>query len=242
MNIPYVFKRCTKCERWLVASKINFHKDKNKKYGIQGQCKECQKAYCKANKERITKRKKQYDEVNKERIAEQKRQYYERNKDAVKERSKKQREMNKEAVSKYMKKYYETNKEILAEQKRQYRQSPKGQIVAFNGHNKRRTKEQSQGNGITKEQWLEMMRFFDWRCAYSGEKLDKDTRSLDHIEPLNKYGVNEIWNAVPMYRPYNSSKRDKDLLDWYTKQEFFSEERLNKIKDWQEYAYNKWGK
>ena len=28
MNIPYVFKKCTKCGRWLVISTVNFNKDK----------------------------------------------------------------------------------------------------------------------------------------------------------------------------------------------------------------------
>ena len=33
MNIPYVFKKCTKCGEWLVASTVNFHKKKAYKYG-----------------------------------------------------------------------------------------------------------------------------------------------------------------------------------------------------------------
>ena len=31
------------------------------------------------------------------------------------------------------------------------------------------------------------------------------------------------------------------MLNWYQKQEFYSEERLQKIYEWQEYAYEKWG-
>lgn len=34
-------KKCTKCGRWLVANKINFHKSKTCKYGLNSQCKEC---------------------------------------------------------------------------------------------------------------------------------------------------------------------------------------------------------
>ena len=87
-----------------------------------------------------------------------------------------------------------------------------------------------------------MMDYFDWKCAYSGQVLSKDTRSLDHIIPISKGGEHEIWNVVPMYRPYNSSKQDKDLLEWYKEQDFYSEERLQKICEWQEYAFNKWHK
>ena len=83
------------------------------------------------------------------------------------------------------------------------------------------------------------MSFFNWECAYSGKTLTKETRSIDHVIPLNNGGENEIWNCVPMYKSYNSSKNDKEMLEWYAKQEYFSEERLNKIYEWQEYAKNK---
>ena len=45
---------------------------------------------------------------------------------------------------------------------------------------------------------------------------------------------------VQMYRPYNSSKKDKDIREWYTAQDFYSKEKLDKILAWQQYAYNKW--
>ena len=31
------------------------------------------------------------------------------------------------------------------------------------------------------------------------------------------------------------------MEEWYKKQKYFSEERLQRIYEWQEYAYNKWG-
>ena len=86
------------------------------------------------------------------------------------------------------------------------------------------------------------MKFFDFRCAYSGEVLSKKTRSVDHIVPISTGGDNMIWNMVPMTRSLNSSKRDKDMLEWYKEQDFYDPKRLQKIYDWQEYAYNKWGK
>ena len=51
MNIPYVFKRCTKCGEWLVASTYNFNKMKNGKYGLQPKCNKCRKEYRNANKD-----------------------------------------------------------------------------------------------------------------------------------------------------------------------------------------------
>ena len=87
-----------------------------------------------------------------------------------------------------------------------------------------------------------MMEFFDWKCAYSGVVLSKNNRSVDHITSLNKGGEHEIWNCVPMLINYNSSKQNKDMFEWYIEQDFFSEERLNKIYEWIEYAKNKYNK
>ena len=81
-----------------------------------------------------------------------------------------------------------------------------------------------------------MMIFFDWKCAYSGEKLTEDNRSIDHIIPLDKNGENEVWNCVPMIKNYNSSKKNKNVIEWYVQQPFYSEERLIKIQEWIKYA------
>lgn len=230
MNIPYVFKKCTKCGEILPATEKYFHKAKDGKYRLRAQCKKCRKKYRDTNKEARAEYDRQYKETHKEIIAEYHRQYYKDNKEARKEHDRQ---------------YYETNKEAIAERQRRYNQSPQGQVVAFNIASRRRAKEQAQGNGITKEQWLELMSFFDFRCAYSGEYLggkdNQSIRTIDHIDPLNKGGINEIWNVVPAYKNYNISKHDKDMLEWYTEQEYFSQDRLNKIYEWQEYAFNKWG-
>ena len=86
------------------------------------------------------------------------------------------------------------------------------------------------------------MSFFDFRCAYSGETLSKNNRSIDHIVPLNSNGDNMIWNCVPMLRSLNSRKQDKDMEKWYREQSFYNPKRLQKIYEWQEYAFSKWGK
>ena len=134
-------------------------------------------------------------------------------------------------------------KQTLAKAATKYYKSEKGQIAIFNGYAKRRKREESHGNGITKEQWMEMMQFFDWKCAYSEVLVNtKNNRSIDHIIPLSKGGEHEVWNCVPMDRSLNISKQEKDMIEWYTAQDFFSKERLDKILAWQQYSYNKWSK
>ena len=259
MNIPYVFKKCTKCGEIKLATSDNFNKEKEGKYGLKSQCKICIKKYREKNKDKT----KEYREKNKEKIKEyqkeyqkkyrennkdKRKKYRENNKDKIKESQKKyQKEYyidNKDKIKEYKKEYRENNKDKIKESQKKYRLSEKGKRTAFNFRSKRRFKEENQGNGITKEQWLEMMDFFEWTCAYSGEYIggNSEERSIDHIIPLSKGGENEVWNCVPMLRSLNSSKRDKDMLSWYKEQSFYNKWRLNKIQKWQEYAYDKWGK
>ena len=192
MNTPYVFKRCTKCGEWLVASTYNFHKDKQCEYGLKSQCKKCRaersKQYYEDNKDKISEYHKQWYENNKDKILEQHKQYYEGNKDKKLEQCKQYYEGNRDKILEYQKQYRENNKDKISEYMKQYHVTPQGQVVAFNSSCRRRTREQNQGNGINKDKWLEMMNYFDWKCAYSGQILSKDTRTIDHIKPLNQGG------------------------------------------------------
>ena len=237
------FKTCTKCGETLPATTEYFYKAKGGKYGLNSTCKKCKaerdKQYYENNKDKVREQNKQYYEANKDKHSKYMKQWYEANKDKRLEQQKQYYEDNKDKISEYHKQYCEANKDKIAERGKQWRATPQGQIVVFNSSCRRRIKEQNQGNGITKERWLACMKFFGFRCAYSGQVLSKDTRSLDHIKPLNQGGKHEIWNVVPMDRGLNSSKQDKDMEEWYQEQDFYSEERLQKIYEWHEYAYNK---
>ena len=183
--------------------------------------KDCKYGVCKVCKECKSKYKKKWREDNIEKIKEYNKEYNKNNKEKIKEYL----EEHKEERKKYYKKWKKENPE-----------------KRFNNHNKRRNKLDNQGNGITKEQWYEMMEFFNWRCAYSDEYIggDSDKRTIDHIVALDNGGEHEIWNCVPMYANYNYSKSTKNMLEWYLEQEFFSIERLTKIYEWRIYAYWKW--
>ena len=221
MNIPYVMRQCSMCGEWLVANSINFYKygkNKNGTTRLSRKCKECSKKYGK-----------QWYDDHKEQRSEHDKIYYQEHKERKKETSKI---------------WYQNNREKRLEYWREYSKSEHGrQVIAakkFNTHNKRRLWKQEQGKGITSEHYKEVMSFFDWKCAYSGEKLKKNTRTLDHIIPLKQGGDHEIWNLVPMARSLNCSKQEKDMLEWYKEQDCYSEARLAKIYEWQEYARKKW--
>ena len=218
MNRPsyLLFKQCSKCGKIKHISR--FYKNKNGKYGVRNDCKECHK-----------KNKKEYYYNNLEYV----KKYYEDNKEHYKEYHKE-----------YNKKYYEDNKDKISEYNKQWHKNNPEKL--FNKQNRRRSKENTQGKGIDKIQWKEMMDFFDWKCAYSGEKMESNNttngRTIDHIVALDNNGENEPWNCVPMRRGYNTSKHTNNMLEWYIKQEYFDIDRLTKIYEWRIYAYWKWYK
>lgn len=227
MKCPYCIKKCSKCGRLLVANETNFLKNKGGKYGLRNDCKECKYRYEHEHRGN----KKEY--LNTKRM-----ERYEKNKDKELKRQREYNKTHKKEKREYNKKYREEHKEEIKIKEKQYREE--NPHIQFNRSSKRRSLEENQGSGIDKEQWYEMMNFFDWKCAYSGISLNKDNRSIDHITPLSLGGEHEVWNCVPMLKSYNSSKYVSDMLDWYEEQEFYSEERLQKIYKWIEYARNKY--
>lgn len=262
MRCPFVIKVCNKCGRILVANLSNFRKKKGGKYGVGAVCKICynedNKEYNKINKDIINEKNRERYHNNVDAERERGRDKYQRDKDKInqqlrdrykndiefKEKSLKKSHdtyvKNKEYYKEQHKQYYYEHIEYYEEYKKQWRKNNPDKV--FNTAHKRRLQEEQQGDGITLEQWVECMNFFEWKCAYSDEYIGGKTnqRTLDHITPISNNGEHEIWNLVPMKRSYNSSKNNKDMLKWYKEQDFYSEERLNKIYEWQEYAINKW--
>ena len=224
MRCPFCIKKCTKCGNLLVANIINFNRQKQGKYGLNAVCKPCKK---------IEKAKEYQD--NKEHILNRVKTYTENNKDKIEEYRNKNRDQLRALYRRYNTEHREERNEYASE----YRKNNPEKV--FNARSDRRAKEE-QGSGITKEQWKELMDYFDFKCAYSDEYIggNSDKRTIDHIIPLNNNGVNEIWNCVPMHHSYNSSKKDKDPMDWYLNQSFYNEDRLTNIIEWQLYAFDKY--
>ena len=249
MKCPYCIKICSKCGEILVANNMNYGKEKTGKYGLKGKCKKCVNQYSKEyrqnNAEQIKEYKKEYCKNNTEQIKEYNKEYYKNNTDKIREQQKEYRKNNAEYFKEYRKnnaeknkkqckEYYKNNTDKIREQKKEYYKNNPDKV--FNQCNKRRQRLENQGMGITKEQWLDMMKYFDFKCAYSGKSLNKDNRSIDHVKPLVKGGLNEIFNCVPCDRSINSSKQHKDFMEWYKEQEFYDESRLNKIYEWHQYC------
>jgi 5-methylcytosine-specific restriction endonuclease McrA len=75
-----------------------------------------------------------------------------------------------------------------------------------------------------KEQWNN-------ECAYCGSQVNL---TIDHIVPRSKGGPDFSKNCLCSCHKCNQDKSHTPVEQWYRSQEFFSEERFEKIKKWAE--------
>lgn len=86
-----------------------------------------------------------------------------------------------------------------------------------------------QAGGSTSTDFVDALEYFGHQCAYCGAT---DALTVEHIIPVSNFGANKRYNIIPACSKCNSSKSNKDILDWYPKQSFYSAERLLKIHSW----------
>jgi len=73
-----------------------------------------------------------------------------------------------------------------------------------------------------KEKW-------EHKCAYCDSE---ENLTLDHIIPQAKGGTDHITNLLCACISCNRSKAHENFYDWYPKQEFYTEEKFNRIEEW----------
>lgn len=94
-----------------------------------------------------------------------------------------------------------------------------------------RARIQANGGRITRREQLECLLFFDFRCAYTGVRLGDDF-TWDHVVPISKGGQNVQHNIVPCVKSANLSKAARDFEEWYSRQDYYLDARLNRIRRW----------
>lgn len=100
----------------------------------------------------------------------------------------------------------------------------------FIGGQKRRGEENPD---FSHQEWKECLIYFGGECAYCGGTPRKGQRlTRDHLEPVSAGGRTIQSNIVPACASCNSSKGAEDFKEWFMKQSFFSQERLNRIFKW----------
>lgn len=89
---------------------------------------------------------------------------------------------------------------------------------------------QAMNSGEARRLWRKQIK--DWwenKCAYcnSTERL-----TIDHLVPQSKGGPDFTKNVVCCCHSCNQAKGHAPWEEWYSSQEFFSEENKKKIHDW----------
>jgi 5-methylcytosine-specific restriction endonuclease McrA len=74
---------------------------------------------------------------------------------------------------------------------------------------------------LSRREWYEILRKHEYRCAYCGvlrkdlRKHKKQELEIDHIHPVTSpLCWNDECNVVPACKACNSSKADKDVVEW----------------------------
>lgn len=88
---------------------------------------------------------------------------------------------------------------------------------------------------LSHQEWKECLLYFGGACAYCGETPKRYHKlTKDHLEPISQGGKTVQSNIIPACTTCNSSKGADNYVDWYSKQAFFKQGRLDTIIRWKE--------
>lgn len=81
---------------------------------------------------------------------------------------------------------------------------------------------------LTIEEWENTKKHFNNQCAYCGSN---DKLTYDHFIPFSKGGTFTEDNIIPACSRCNASKNDKEFIQWYSNQDFYSFDKMDKVFD-----------
>ena len=85
-------------------------------------------------------------------------------------------------------------------------------------------------SGDAKRLWRKHIKeSWENKCAYCDSE---ENLTIDHIVPQSKGGGDNTKNVVCCCHSCNQDKGHAPWEEWYSSQEFFCDERYEKIKDW----------
>ena len=130
---------------------------------------------------------------------------------------------NREHQIEASRKWYEENQEYCRERRRKYREKNRDRILKYNNEwlktekgracmQRVNTTRRARVNGVistlTAEEWKDILRQYNYKCAYCGRSiLDlPDGLVRDHVIPICRGGDNTKENIVPACSGCNSSK------------------------------------
>jgi CRISPR/Cas system Type II protein with McrA/HNH and RuvC-like nuclease domain len=81
-----------------------------------------------------------------------------------------------------------------------------------------------------KRMWRENIKeIWNYQCAYCGSV---ENLTIDHIVPQSRGGMDVTKNVVCCCHSCNQSKGHEHWKLWYVQQDFYSEDKFNKIEEW----------
>ena len=209
-----IYKQCTVCKEWCPDTEEYFYwRNKNKpEKGFQSECKKC------SSNTNNNRQKANYDKYKEYRA-----EWIEKsnNKENVNNTARQWREENQEWKQKYQLNYYKNNPDKM----KIYNQN----------------KQQHKKHNISKTEWENCKRYFNYKCAYCGLPIEEHYFTRNgiiklgdfHKEHVDHKGSNDLSNCVPSCGSCNDHKWKFDFDYWYnTNNERYSQERYDKIIKW----------
>ena len=183
--------------------------------------------YRRNNPEKIKEINRKYRIKHEEYFKEYKKKYYKNNLDKIKEynrnkcdeikirdreRSKQWQLNNPERTKEINKRYRGKYRKRLNEYQSEWRKTEKGKANNQRNHFKRRAREKEIINTLTSEEWLDILKQYNYKCAYCSIEFDDETLpERDHVIPISEGGDNTKENIVPVCRSCNAKKYNKIL-------------------------------
>jgi 5-methylcytosine-specific restriction endonuclease McrA len=85
-------------------------------------------------------------------------------------------------------------------------------------------------SGEAKRLWRKQIKeSWNHQCAYCGSE---ENLTIDHVIPQSKGGADFTKNVVCCCQDCNQSKGHEHWKLWYVQQDFYNEEKFNKIEEW----------
>jgi 5-methylcytosine-specific restriction endonuclease McrA len=172
--------------------------------------KEIDRIYRNNHKEEI----KQYSILNKEKILEHKRIRYandEEYRKKINERNKIWTMENSDTVRIRRKKWMEKN----PDHRKKYYQSINGKEIIKSHNLKRERLLKGKMCDLNGNQWEEIKKSQNYRCAYCGKPESDSKLTQDHIVPISKGGNHTMANIQGLCKSCNSIKHNKLDFTWY---------------------------
>lgn len=249
-----MLKRCSKCgieKEWTTQF---YRVAKREPNGLSYQCKECDRAYRTANKEKIKIICKKWNEENKSKVAEIHKKYYNENKSELLNKMKKYYLENSVVIKNRVNNYRKNNLEVIKTKKKQYAikyhdvilsrarekySNNRDRYIAYTlkwvqSHRdyknviSRRYKARKKLLDATLSplQWEEIKLYFNNSCAYCGKEKPLHQ---EHFVAASKGGEYTHNNIIPSCKSCNNSKFSKSFFEWYPKFKYYSKKRERAI-------------